>query len=249
MASKKKQPLDKQLITLGLSPTVAEARALIMAGEVVVDDHTIDKPGTLVALTAHIRLKNKLDRYVSRGGTKLEKPLDTFNITVTDKVVMDVGASTGGFTDCLLQRGARTVYAIDVGYGQLAWKLREDPRVVTFERANICALTQADIPDPADLAVIDVSFTSLKKIWPSVISLLKPQGEMLSLVKPQFEARKDDVEEGGLVRSVKTYQEVMQALVETAHALSLHVIGIMESPIRGQKGNREFFIYSRRITA
>jgi len=244
LASKKKQPLDELLVTQGLAPSIAGARALIMAGEVVVDDHAIDKPGTLVALFAQIRLKSRPGRYVSRGGTKLEKPLDTFSVNVFGKVVMDVGASTGGFTDCLLQRGARTVYAIDVGYGQLAWKLREDPRVIPLERTNICNLTAQDIPAPPDLAVIDVSFTSLKKIWPPVIALLKPQGELLSLVKPQFEARKEDVEEGGMVRSITIYQEVMQAMVETAHALSLHVAGIMESPIRGQKGNREFFLYA-----
>ncbi|MCX5904305.1 MAG: TlyA family RNA methyltransferase [Proteobacteria bacterium] len=244
MASKIKQPLDELVVEQGLAPSLAQARALIMAGEVVVNDHAIDKPGAPVALTAQIRLKSRPGRYVSRGGTKLEKPLDTFSVDVTSKVVLDVGASTGGFTDCLLQRGACTVYAIDVGYGQLAWKLREDPRVVVFERANICALTQAEIPTPADLAVIDVSFTSLKKIWPPVIALLKPQGALLSLIKPQFEARKEDVEAGGIVRSLKTYQEVMQAVVETAHALKLHVAGIMESPIRGQKGNREFFLYA-----
>jgi 23S rRNA (cytidine1920-2'-O)/16S rRNA (cytidine1409-2'-O)-methyltransferase len=217
-----------------------------MAGQVVVDDHAIDKPGTLVSLSAQIRLKNCPNRYASRGGTKLEKALDTFSVDVSGKVVMDVGASTGGFTDCLLQRGARTVYAIDVGYGQLAWKLREDARVVVLERANICALTQAEIPAPADLAVIDVSFTSLKKIWPPVINLLKPQGELLSLVKPQFEAAKEDVAAGGIVRSLQIYQQVMQVMVETAHALSVHVIGIMESPLRGQKGNREFFLYAQK---
>lgn len=248
MASKKKQPLDELLVAQGLAQSLARARALIMAGEVVVDDHTIDKPGTLVAPTAQIRLKSSPAQYVSRGGTKLEKPLETFSINVSGKVVMDVGASTGGFSDCLLQRGARKVYAIDVGYGQLAWKLREDARVVVLERTNICALTQAEIPAPADLAVIDVSFTSLKKIWPPVIALLKPQGELLSLVKPQFEAAKEDVATGGIVRSLKIYQQVMQAMVEAAHALSLHVIGIMESPIRGQKGNREFFLYAIKKT-
>jgi 23S rRNA (cytidine1920-2'-O)/16S rRNA (cytidine1409-2'-O)-methyltransferase len=234
--------LDELLVKQGLALSLTQARALIMAGEVVVDDHAIDKPGTLVALFAQIRLKSRPGRYVSRGGTKLEKPLDTFSANVFGKVVMDVGASTGGFTDCLLQRGALTVYAIDVGYGQLAWKLREDPRVIPLERTNICNLTAQDIPAPPDLAVIDVSFTSLKKIWPPVIALLKPQGELLSLVKPQFEAGKKDVEAGGIVRSLKKYQEVMQAMVEKAHALSLHVVGIMESPIRGQKGNREFFL-------
>ena len=248
MASKKKQPLDELLVEQGLAPSLNRARALIMAGEVVVDDHAVDKPGTLVALTAQIRLKNLPNRYVSRGGTKLEKPLDTFSVNVSGKVVIDVGASTGGFTDCLLQRGARKVYAIDVGYGQLAWKLREDARVKTLERTNICDLTAQDISAPPDLAVIDVSFTSLQKIWPPVIALIKPGGELLSLVKPQFEAAKEDVEAGGIVRSLKTYQKVMQAVVGTAHALSVHVAGIMESPIRGQKGNREFFLYAVKKT-
>ena len=232
----------------GLALSLTQARALIMAGEVVVDDHAIDKPGTLVALTAQIRLKSRPGRYVSRGGTKLEKPLDTLSVDVAGKVVMDVGASTGGFTDCLLQRGARKVYAIDVGYGQLAWKLREDARVVVLERANICSLSQKEIPVPADLAVIDVSFTSLKKIWPPVIALVKPGGELLSLVRPQFEAKKEDVEAGGMVRSTKTYQEIMKTMVETARALTLHIVGIMESPIRGQKGNREFFLYATKKT-
>ena len=244
MPRTEKAPLDKLLVTRGLAPTLAEAQALIMAGIVIVDDHAIDKPKSLIPLFAQIRLNRTSKKYASRGGTKLEKALDIFNVSVTDKTVLDVGASTGGFADCLLQRGARTVYAIDVGYGQLAWKVREDPRVVVLERANICTLSQQEIPVPADLAVIDVSFTSLKKIWPPVINLLKPGGALLSLVKPQFEARKEDVEARGVVRNIKTYQKVMQAMVETARALSLHVVGIMESPIRGQKGNREFFLYA-----
>jgi 23S rRNA (cytidine1920-2'-O)/16S rRNA (cytidine1409-2'-O)-methyltransferase len=242
--------LDKLLVTRGLAPTLAEAQALIMTGSVIVDDHATDKPKSLIPLSAQIRLKRSPKKYASRGGTKLEKALDTFNIPVTDKAVLDIGASTGGFTDCLLQRGARTVYAIDVGYGQLAWKLREDPRVVVLERANICSLSRQEIPFYADLAVIDVSFTSLKKIWPPVINLLKPGagGSLLSLVKPQFEAKKEEVEAGGVVRNIKTYQKVMQAMVETAHTLSLHVVGIMESPIRGHKGNREFFLYAIKKT-
>jgi len=243
-----KAPLDKLLATRGLASSMAEAQALIMAGSVIVDDHVIDKPKTLIPLSAQVRLKRPPKKYASRGGTKLQKALDTFNIPVTDKTVLDVGASTGGFTDCLLQRGARTVYAIDVGYGQLAWKLREDARVVVLERANVCSLSQQEIPVPADLAVIDVSFTSLKKIWPPVINLLKPEGELLSLVKPQFEAKKEDVEAGGMVRSTKTYQEIMKTMVETARALTLHIVGIMESPIRGQKGNREFFLYATKKT-
>lgn len=248
MPRTEKAPLDKLLVTRGLASTLAEAQALIMAGSVIVDDHAIDKPKTLIPLSAQIRLKRPPKKYASRGGTKLEKALDTFNIPVTDKTVLDVGASTGGFTDCLLQRDARTVYAIDVGYGQLAWKLREDARVVVLERANICSLSQKEIPVPADLAVIDVSFTSLKKIWPPVIALVKPGGELLSLVKPQFEAKKEDVEAGGMVHSTKTYQEIMKTMVETARALSLHIVGIMESPIRGQKGNREFFLYAIKKT-
>jgi 23S rRNA (cytidine1920-2'-O)/16S rRNA (cytidine1409-2'-O)-methyltransferase len=238
--------LDKLLLARGLASTLAEAQALIMAGSVIVGDHAIDKPKSLIPVSSQIRLKRPPKKYASRGGTKLEKALDIFNVSVNDKRVLDVGASTGGFTDCLLQRGARTVSAIDVGYGQLAWKLREDPRVVVLERANICTLSQQEIPVPADLAVIDVSFTSLKKIWPPVINLLKPGGALLSLVKPQFEAKKEEVEAGGVVRNIKTYQKVMQAIVETARALSLHVSGIMESPIRGQKGNREFFLYAVR---
>ena len=155
--------MDKLLVTRGLASTLAEAQALIMAGSVIVDDHAIDKPKSLIPLSAQIRLKRTPKKYASRGGTKLEKALDIFNVPVTDKTVLDVGASTGGFTDCLLQRGARTVYAIDVGYGQLAWKLREDPRVEVLERANICALSQQEIPVPADLAVIDVSFHLAEK--------------------------------------------------------------------------------------
>jgi 23S rRNA (cytidine1920-2'-O)/16S rRNA (cytidine1409-2'-O)-methyltransferase len=238
--------LDKLLVAKGLAATLSEAQALIMAGIVIVDDHAVDKPKSLILLSSQIRLKRSPKKYASRGGTKLEKPLDIFNLSVTDKTILDVGASTGGFTDCLLQRGARIVYAIDVGYGQLAWKLREDPRVKVLERANICALSRQEITTPADLAVIDVSFTSLKKIWPPVINLLKPGGALLSLVKPPFEARKEDVEAGGVVRNIKTYQKVIQDLVETARSLSLHVVGIMESPIRGQKGNREFFLYVKK---
>jgi len=239
-----KVPLDKLLVARGFAFTIAEAQARIMAGSVIVDDHTVDKPKTLISPAAQIRLKHPPKQYASRGGIKLQKALATFNISVADKTVLDVGASTGGFTDCLLQHGARLVYAIDVGYGQLAWKLRNDTRVVVLERVHMGALSQQDIPAPADLAVIDVSFTSLKKIWPPVIALIKPRGELLSLVKPQFEARKDEVAPGGVVRSIKTFQEVMQSLIIVARDLSLHIVGIVESPLRGQKGNREFFLYA-----
>jgi 23S rRNA (cytidine1920-2'-O)/16S rRNA (cytidine1409-2'-O)-methyltransferase len=217
-----------------------------MAGKVIVDDHMVDKPGTLVSPQSYIRLRNLPPPYASRGGEKLEKPLETFNISVTDRTVIDVGASTGGFTDCLLQNGASLVFAVDVGYGQLTWKLQKDKRVVSLDRTNITTLNPEDLRPQPGFAVIDVSFTSLKKILPHVTELLTPDGEILSLVKPQFEVKKGSVEKGGIVRDIKQYQKVIHDLVLAARRLSLHVIGIMESPIQGQKGNREFFMYMKK---
>ncbi len=240
--------MDKLLVIKGLASTLPQAQALIMAGKVIVEDHTVDKPKISIPIDALIRLKDADRLYVSRGGIKLQTPLDTFSIDVANKIVLDVGASTGGFTDCLLQRGAQLVYAVDVGYGQLAWKLREDPRVVNLERKNIRTMTPQNISIPPDLAVIDVSFNSLKKIWPPVIALLKPGGGLLSLIKPQFEVSREAVEEGGVVRDIKKYQEVIKNMVDEACALSLHIVGIMESPIRGQDGNREFFMYAVKRT-
>ena len=247
MARKKKVQLDKILVERGLAPALRIARPLIMAGKVIVDDHMVDKPGTLVSPQSYIRLRDLPPPYASRGGEKLEKPLAIFNISVTGRTVIDVGASTGGFTDCLLQKGASLVYTVDVGYGQLAWKLQKDKRVVNFERTNITKLKPKDIRPQPDLAVIDVSFTSLKKILPHVTGLLTPVGETLSLVKPQFEVEKGSVEKGGIVRDIKQYQKVIHDLVTFARTLSLHVIGIMESPIQGQKGNREFFMYMKKL--
>ena len=246
MAGKKKKRLDKILVENGMAPTLHLARPLIMAGKVIVDDHMVDKPGTLVSPQSYIRLRNLPPPYASRGGEKLEKPLETFNISVTDRTVIDVGASTGGFTDCLLQNGASLVFAVDVGYGQLAWKLQQDKRLVSLDRTNITTLNPEDLRPQPDLAVIDVSFTSLKKILPHVTALLTPDGEILSLVKPQFEVKKGSVEKGGIVRDIKQYQKVIHDLVIAARRLSLKVIGIMESPIQGQKGNREFFIYAKK---
>jgi len=246
LAGKKKKRLDKILVENGMAPTLHLARPLIMAGKVIVDDHMVDKPGTLVSPQSYIRLRNLPPPYASRGGEKLEKPLETFNISVTDRTVIDVGASTGGFTDCLLQNGASLVFAVDVGYGQLAWKLQQDKRLVSLDRTNITTLNPEDLRPQPDLAVIDVSFTSLKKILPHVTALLTPDGEILSLVKPQFEVKKGSVEKGGIVRDIKQYQKVIHDLVIAARRLSLKVIGIMESPIQGQKGNREFFIYAKK---
>lgn len=246
LACKRKERLDKILTAKGLTTSVQQAGSLIMAGKVIVDDHMIDKPGTLTALHSHIRIKDHPGPYAGRGGTKLEKPLDVFNISVKGRTVLDVGASTGGFTDCLLQRGAALVFAVDVGYGQLAWKLRKDKRVVNLERTNVRDLAPRDIMPAPDLAVIDASFISLNKIMPKVVSLLGPEGEILSLIKPQFEVKKGSVGKGGIVTDIKQYQAVTKGLILAAHGLSLLVAGIMESPIRGQKGNREFFLYTKK---
>jgi 23S rRNA (cytidine1920-2'-O)/16S rRNA (cytidine1409-2'-O)-methyltransferase len=246
LAGKKKKRLDKILVENGMAPTLHLAGPLIMAGKVIVDDHMVDKPGTLVSPQSYIRLRNLPPPYASRGGEKLEKPLETFSISVTDRTVIDVGASTGGFTDCLLQNGASLVFAVDVGYGQLTWKLQKDKRVVSLDRTNITTLNPEDLRPQPDLAVVDVSFTSLKKILPHVTGLLTPDGETLCLVKPQFEVKKGSVEKGGIVRDIKQYQKVIQDLVIAARKLSLKVIGIMESPIQGQKGNREFFMYAKK---
>lgn len=246
MGGNKKEPLDKALVSRGLAATVEQARPLIMAGKVIVDDHMVDKPGTPVGLKAHLRIKGPPSAYVGRGGTKLAGPLDAFRISVSGQTVLDVGASTGGFTDCLLQRGAGRVYAVDVGYGQLAWKLRSDPRVVVLERTNIKNLTGHEIRPPADLAVIDASFISLQKILPSVLKLLVPDGAVLGLIKPQFEAPKGAVGPGGIVSDPRVQRDVIRAVTVTARNLGLRIIGITESPIKGQKGNREFFIYAKK---
>jgi 23S rRNA (cytidine1920-2'-O)/16S rRNA (cytidine1409-2'-O)-methyltransferase len=233
------------MVQQGHARDQVSARASIMAGDVVVNDHLVDKPGTPVSPDAHVRLKKSHGRYVSRGGDKLAGPLKVFQISVLDKAVIDVGASTGGFTDCLLQHGAARVFAVDVGYGQLAWKLRQDQRVVVLERTNI-RVVKPDMLQPApDFAVIDASFTSLKGLLPPVLSLLSAQGNILALVKPQFEVNSRAIENGGIVRDERQYQEVFKALIRDVHALGMQVVGILESPLTGQKGNREFFIYLR----
>jgi len=243
VAASKKIPLDVLVVQQGHAPDQVAARALVMAGQVVVDDHLVEKPRTLVAPDACVRLKTVPGRYVSRGGDKLAGALDAFQLSVQNKAVLDVGASTGGFTDCLLQHGAAVVFAVDVGYGQLAWKLRQDRRVKVLERTNIRALKAHMLQPAPDCAVIDASFASLKGLLPAVAPLLSAQGCILALVKPQFEVAPGGLERGGIVRSEKHYQEIFERLIGSVHALGMQVRGIVESPITGQKGNREFFMY------
>jgi 23S rRNA (cytidine1920-2'-O)/16S rRNA (cytidine1409-2'-O)-methyltransferase len=242
----KKDRLDKLLVERGLVLSRERARALILAGKVVVDDHAVDKAGAQVAADAVIRLKGEDIPYVSRGGLKLEKALDEFTVAVAGRIAVDVGASTGGFTDCLLQRGAARVYAVDVGYGQLAWKLREDPRVVNLERTNIRELTAERLGERPSLAVIDASFISLDKVLPPTLDLLTAEAEVVALIKPQFEVGRGEVGKGGVVRDARKHAQVVEKVTETALVLGCRVLGVTESPILGPKGNREFLIHLRK---
>ncbi len=237
-----RERLDKLLVERGLVPTRERARALIMAGLVVVNDHAVVKAGEAISLDARIRLKGEDHPYVSRGGLKLQKALDEFRLDVTGVVAMDVGASTGGFTDCLLQRGAKKVYAVDVGYGQLAWKLRQDDRVVNLEKTNIRYLESERLQEVPDLAVIDASFISLDKILPHAILLIAPSARIVALIKPQFEVGRGEVGKGGVVRDERKQSEVIEKVSLLAESLGLKVHGVVESPIQGPKGNREFLI-------
>jgi len=241
----KKQRLDLLLVEQGLAESREQARRLIMAGEVLVAEQVRDKPGQTFAVDVAIRVRNQLP-YVSRGGLKLAAALTTFGVAVTDRVAIDVGASTGGFTDCLLQAGVARVYAIDVGYGQLAWKLRTDARVVVMERTNIRHLTTLPEGVLADLAVIDASFISLALVLPATLSLLTPTGEVIALIKPQFEAGKGQVGKGGVVRDSKVHRQVLQETINLLTELGLTVTGLTLSPLLGPAGNVEFLIGCRR---
>lgn len=240
-----KERLDVLLVERGLVESREQARRLIMAGEVLVDEVVRDKPGQTVAADVTLRVRNALP-YVSRGGLKLAAALAEFQLDVQGKVAVDVGASTGGFTDCLLQHGCSRVYAIDVGYGQLAWKLRSDPRVIVLERTNIRHL--AALPDgtQADLAVIDASFISLTLVLPPTIQLLTPEADLVALIKPQFEAGKAQVGKGGVVRDSSVHRHVLEAVFQLATELGLPVNGIQPSPLLGPAGNVEFLIWCRR---
>ncbi len=237
-----KQRLDKLMVARGLAPSREKAQALIMAGQVVVGDHAVDKAGQQVAVDAEIRIKGEVLPFVSRGGLKLRRALDEFGMDARGLVAIDVGASTGGFTDCLLQAGVRKVFAVDVGYGQLAWKLQQDPRVVSMEKTNIRNLTPDQLDEQPDLAVIDASFISLSKVLPATIRLVRPGGRIIALIKPQFEVGKGEVGKGGIVRDPAAHEKVIEDIRQSARQLGLAVRGLCESPITGADGNREFLI-------
>jgi len=241
-----KERLDKVLVDRGLAASRERARSLILAGQVMVGDHVVDKAGTQVGHDAAIRVRGEDLPYVSRGGVKLAHALEAFAIEVAGRTALDVGASTGGFTDCLLQRGAAKVYAVDVGYGQLAWKLREDPRVVCLERTNIRHLQPAALGELPDLAVIDASFISLDKVLPPTLALLAAGAELVALIKPQFEVGKGQVGKGGVVRDPGQHAAAIERVCAAAAALGCAVLGVTDSPLLGQKGNREFLLYLRK---
>jgi 23S rRNA (cytidine1920-2'-O)/16S rRNA (cytidine1409-2'-O)-methyltransferase len=238
----KRERLDLILMQRQLVMSREEGRRRILAAEVLVNEQPLTKAGALVDQTAEIRLKT-VSPYVSRGGFKLEKALRQFRVDVKNKVALDVGASTGGFTHCLISHGARQVYAVDVGYGQLDWKLRNDPRVIVLEKRNIRYLQATDLPIAADIATIDVSFISLRLVLPKVKTLLRPGGEIIALIKPQFEVGKGKVGKGGVVRSHEEHVRVIDEIKEAAAALGFTIQEITESPLHGAKGNKEFLIH------
>ena len=238
-----KERLDMFLVKKGLFESRSKAQAAIMAGEVLVDEQKIDKPGTPVKETAVIRLLGNKLPYVSRGGLKLAKALEVFPISLEGKVVADLGASTGGFTDCALQHGAAKVYAIDVGYGQLAWKLRQDPRVINMERTNVRFLEENSLPEKIRLATIDVAFISLDKVLPSTFKILAPEGEVVALIKPQFEAGRENVGKKGVVKDREIHLAVIKKVLDLAVSLGFVVKGLDYSPIKGPEGNIEYLLY------
>ena len=242
-----KERIDKILVERGLVASRERARALILAGQVLVADSVVDKAGTQVFTDAEIRLKKNDIPYVSRGGLKLEKALSTFPILVESVIALDVGASTGGFTDCLLQHGAAKVYAVDVGYGQLDWKLRSDDRVVNLERTNIRHIDAVTITEKPVLAVIDASFISLEKVLLPTLQLLSTDAQIVALIKPQFEVGRGEVGKGGVVRDQAKHEQVIERIRKFAVASGCEVIGLTESPLLGPKGNREFLIALQRV--
>jgi 23S rRNA (cytidine1920-2'-O)/16S rRNA (cytidine1409-2'-O)-methyltransferase len=243
----KKTRLDLTIIEKGLVQSRQRARALIMTGKVLVNNQPVDKPGTMVSKEDDIVLIENDIPYVSRGGLKLEKALHDFGINIECFVCLDVGASTGGFTDCLLQHGAGSVYAVDVGYGQLAWNLRKDPRVVVIERTNIRHMTAESLPGLVDLVTIDVSFISLKIVVPAVLKFMKEDARIFALIKPQFEVGRGKVGKGGVVRDPALHEAVINELTDFFIKKNLFCHSIITSPILGPKGNKEFFISLSKI--
>ena len=240
--------LDRVLVERGLAASRQRAAALILAGRVTVEGRRAEKVAQQVAPDARVEVLEEDEGYVSRGGIKLAGALDGFSLSVAGLVAMDVGASTGGFTDCLLRRGARRVYAVDVGYGQLAWRLRQDPRVVVLERTNVRYLEREQIPEPVDLATVDTSFISLTKVIPRVLGFLSKNSRLLALIKPQFEVGRGLVGKGGVVRQPELHQRVVSELERFCRDQGLAVEGVVESSLLGPKGNREFFILAVKPT-
>ncbi|HLA00689.1 MAG TPA: TlyA family RNA methyltransferase [Thermodesulfovibrionales bacterium] len=256
--------MDKILVSRGLVKSRELAKAFIMEGKVFVEGNKITKAGTLVSDTAEISLREGVMPYVSRGGIKLEAAIDFFSIDVTGKIIMDVGSGTGGFTDCLLKKGAQKVYCIDVGYGQLAWPLRKDQRVVLMERLNVRYLDRivrdqeqrfmgTEFEDlrktNIDMATLDVSFISLTKVMPAVLGFIKAEGKILALVKPQFEVGKGEVGKGGIVREEEKRLKAVENIRKELESLSLRTMGVFQSPLPGRSGNIEYFLYMTKLTA
>ena len=244
-----KERLDVLLVNLGLADSREKAKRLIMEGIVYVNGQKEDKPGQSFDIYAPIEVRGNTLPYVSRGGLKLEKAVKCFELDLQDKVCMDIGASTGGFTDCMLQNGAKKVYAIDVGHGQLAWSLRNDPRVVNLERTNVRYLTEEQVPEQADFASIDVSFISLTMVLLPVKARLRPEAELVALIKPQFEAGREKVGKKGVVREKETHLEVCEKVIRFAEENGFTVLGLEFSPVRGPEGNIEYLLYLRNAEA
>lgn len=238
-----KKRLDVLLVEQGLADSREKAKAIIMSGIVYVDNNKEDKAGTTFEETAKVEVRGNTLKYVSRGGLKLEKAMNNFGVTLCGKVCMDVGASTGGFTDCMLQNGAVKVYSVDVGHGQLAWKLRNDERVVCMEKTNIRYVTPEDIDDRVEFASIDVSFISLTKVLPAVKELMTENGEIVCLIKPQFEAGREKVGKKGVVRELSTHIEVVQMIVDYVRNNGFRTLDLSYSPIKGPEGNIEYLLY------
>jgi 23S rRNA (cytidine1920-2'-O)/16S rRNA (cytidine1409-2'-O)-methyltransferase len=240
MAMAKKERLDQVLVTRGFFPSREQAQRAIMAGEVKIGTRVASKAAQLTTPDEEIFVAVP-PKFVGRGGLKLESALDFFQVDVNQKTALDIGASTGGFTDCLLQRGAAKVYAVDVGHDQLAWKIRNDPRVIALEKLNARFLSRDDVPDSIDVCVIDVSFISLTLILPNAFDLVTPEGVILALIKPQFELQRDEVGRGGVVREVELHDKAKQRIVQFVTNMNHTVVGLMPSAVKGTEGNQEFF--------
>ena len=242
-----KERLDVLLVKQGLAPSREKAKTVIMSGQVFVNNQREDKAGaTFDETKVTIEVRGNTLKYVSRGGLKLEKAMAEFPITLEGKTCMDIGASTGGFTDCMLQNGAKKVYSIDVGHGQLDWKLRQDERVVCMEKTNFRYVTKEQVPEPIDFASVDVSFISLEKILPPAYELLIPEGEMVCLIKPQFEAGREKVGKKGVVTDKKVHKEVIENVIRFATSIRFEVLGLSYSPIKGPEGNIEYLLHIRK---